>query len=83
MESNYDRKKNVPAKDQKLPSYLESLYENSIKDLTSEDEKTKVYNLLWENTDIFSQGPNDLGRTKLVKHKINTGNAKPIKQPPR
>ena len=83
MECNYDRKKNVPAEDQKLPSYLESLYENSIKDLTSEDEKTKVYNLLCENTDIFSQGPNDLGRTKLVKHKINTGNAKPIKQPPR
>ncbi len=51
--------------------------------MTSEDEKTKVYNLLCENTDIFSQGPNDLGRTKLVKHKINTGNAKPIKQPPR
>ncbi|CAB4032308.1 Hypothetical predicted protein [Paramuricea clavata] len=61
----------------------DSLYENSIKDLTSLDEKTKVYNLLCENTDIFSQGPNDLGRTKLVKHKINTGNARPIKQPPR
>ena len=39
--------------------------------------------LLCENTDIFSQGPNDLGRTKLVKHKIKTGNARPIKQPPR
>jgi hypothetical protein len=31
MESN-DRMKNVPAKDRKLPFYLESLYENSIKD---------------------------------------------------
>lgn len=39
--------------------------------------------LLCENTDIFSHGPNDLGRTKLVKHKIKTGNARPIKQPPR
>ena len=72
---------NIP--DRKLLSCLQSLYENSIRDLSSEEEKGKVYDFLCDNTDIFSQGPDDLGRTKLVKHKINTGNAKPIKQPPR
>ena len=32
---------------------------------------------------MFSKGPDDIGRTSFVKHKINTGDAKPIKQVPR
>ena len=32
---------------------------------------------------MFSQGPGDLGHTDLVRHKVNTGNAAPIRQPPR
>lgn len=46
--------KNVPAKDRKLPSYLESLYENSIKDLTSEDEKTKVRTQTYSPKDLMT-----------------------------
>ena len=32
---------------------------------------------------MFSKNENDLGRTHLVEHTIDTGDAKPIKQPPR
>ena len=32
---------------------------------------------------MFSEDPDDIGRTSFVKHKMNTGNAKPIKQVPR
>ncbi|CAB4041567.1 Hypothetical predicted protein, partial [Paramuricea clavata] len=67
----------------KIPEHLKTLYRNSVKDLTTEYQKTKVYNLLCDNADLFSKGSNDIGRTDLVKHKINTGNAKPIKQAPR
>ena len=35
-----------------------------------------------KHEDIFVKGKNDLGRTNVVKHKIETGDAKPIKQRP-
>ena len=47
------------------------------------DEKEQLNQLINEFPDIFSQGPNDLGRTNKVKHEIITGDARPIKQTPR
>ena len=32
--------------------------------------------------DIFVKNKNELGKTNVVKHKIDTGNAKPIRQRP-
>lgn len=31
---------------------------------------------------FVSKSSTDIGRTKLVKHQIDTGNSKPIRQPP-
>lgn len=39
--------------------------------------------MLCKFSDIFSRSDSDLGITDLVKHSIDTGNTKPIKQPPR
>jgi hypothetical protein len=39
--------------------------------------------LLDEFSDVFSRGPDDLGRTNMVYHKILTRDAVPIRQPPR
>ncbi|CAC5402085.1 Transposon Ty3-I Gag-Pol polyprotein,Transposon Ty3-G Gag-Pol polyprotein [Mytilus coruscus] len=36
-----------------------------------------------ENQNLFASSDVDLGRTNLVKHEINTGNARPFKEPPR
>lgn len=39
---------------------------------------------LLENYDfLFASSDNDLGKTNVVKHKFDTGDARPIKQPPR
>lgn len=46
-------------------------------------QKNNLTNLLDEFSDIFSSGPEDLGRTGIVKHHIDTGSHPPIKQPPR
>jgi len=46
-------------------------------------QKDKLANLLDEFSDIFSTGPDDLGRTGIVKHQIDTGGHPPIKQPRR
>ena len=39
--------------------------------------------LLHEFSDVISTGDSDLGRTTLTQHRINTGDATPICQPPR
>ena len=39
--------------------------------------------MLTEYQDVFSKGPDDMGCTDLVKHQIDTGDARPIRQPPR
>jgi len=49
----------------------------------TEEQLEKLKDLLRKNADVFSKTPEDRGLTDLVSHKINTGDARPIKQPPR
>lgn len=43
----------------------------------------EIEELLHRNASVFSKGDNDLGRTHLALHKIDTGSAQPVKLPPR
>ena len=43
----------------------------------------QVKNLLLEFQSVFGDSKGNIGRTSLIQHKINTGEAKPIKQRPR
>ena len=63
-----------------LPEHLVDLYDRSTEEL-GEDEQGQVHHLLLKYDDVFSKGDHDLGRTKLVKHTIETGTATPIRQP--
>ena len=65
-----------------LPPHLVPLYESSIVGLSA-DEADKIKQLLTDFADVFSSGPMDLGRTGLVKHRITTADAPPIRQRPR
>ncbi|UYV65170.1 K02A2.6-like, partial [Cordylochernes scorpioides] len=56
--------------------------ELDLKDL-SEEEARNARAFLKKNQDAFSSGDGNLGRTDLVRHRINTGDARPIRQPPR
>ena len=49
----------------------------------SQEGKRQLKKLVSECSDIFSRSDSDIGRTSLLKHHIETGNAKPIKQRPR
>lgn len=49
----------------------------------SEKGKCVLQRLIREYSDIFSQGEGDIGKTNLLKHNIQTGDAKPVKQRPR
>ena len=64
-----------------LPEYLKPLIEQSSETLSG-TELTKLTQLLYKYHDIFKSPDGQLGRTNLVKHQIDMGNAVPIKQRP-
>ena len=49
----------------------------------SVEQRDAFKNLLTKYGDIFSKSSQDMGLTDLAMHKIETGNARPIKQHPR
>ena len=49
----------------------------------SSSQRKQVANLLRKYGEIFSSSDSDLGRTGIIKHRIPTGDAAPIKQPMR
>ena len=65
-----------------LPTHLQDLINRSMKHL-DQAQQNKALDLLAGFTDVFSKNSDDLGRTTLVQHQINTEGAAPIRQPPR
>lgn len=49
----------------------------------SDHQRTSAVELLEDFKSVFSQHSGDFGRTHLAQHKIDVGDAKPIKQSPR
>ena len=49
----------------------------------SADQQQKVWRLLVEFADVFSLDETDIGRTDLIKHRIETTDSVPVKIPPR
>ena len=64
-----------------LPEPLQELLERST-DLT-DSETARLKELLYDYQHVFSLTEGDLGTTQMVKHRIETGNVPPIRQPPR
>ncbi|XP_041484593.1 uncharacterized protein LOC121431153 [Lytechinus variegatus] len=65
-----------------VPDHLQDLFERSKLDV-DESHHEMIANLLIKNQDVFAKSDTDIGRTNLVKHKINTGDTQPIRQRPR
>ena len=65
-----------------LPVCVKSLYDRATEGLNLGQSK-QLYVLLQDFSDLFSKGTDDLGSTDLVTHTINTGDAQPLRQPPR
>ena len=76
------RKANIQVPTSSLPEHLKGLYEQSAKG-KGKMECAQIYSLLLKYENVFSGDDYDVGHTSLVEHTINTGNAKPIRQPPR
>jgi hypothetical protein len=61
------------------PEHLEVLLEQLESDLNTE-QLQKARKLIVQYEDVFAKNDLDLGKFTAIKHKINTGNARPIKQ---
>ncbi len=66
----------------RVPEHLQDLLTDSI-DCVPSQYIPQIESLLCRYADVFSRSDDDIGCTSLVKHKIDTGDAKPVKQRPR
>lgn len=58
---------------------LDELFERSRESQKSQHKELR--NILVKFQDVFSRGKGDLGRVGITKHRIDVGDAKPIRQP--
>ena len=65
-----------------VPSHLQPLLDEAEQDLTA-TQYLQLEELLMNYQEIFLGPEGELGQTSLTEHTIDTGGAKPIKQPPR
>ena len=62
-----------------LPAHLQPLIDNLSSEGT-ESERKQLTELIYKYKDSFMGPDGKLGRTNLLKHRIDTGNTRPIKQ---
>lgn len=67
--------------DNEVPPHLLELFNKSAEKL-NDGETRKLKDFLIKFQDVFSKSEFDIGYTELIKHKINTGDTKPIKLKP-
>jgi len=66
-----------------LEGQLESLAQKGIKlerNSLKDDEYRQLVGLIYQNIDLFATGMKDLVGTDIVKHEIDTGDARPIRK---
>lgn len=81
-QSNDLHAENIQSDTDVIPDHLKDLCFETSHELDPSQMK-KAGDLLIKFQHIFSRTKDDFGRTSMAKHKINTENAKPTKQPPR
>ena len=65
-----------------LPAHLADVYNRATEGLDV-DQKATVHDLLVEFDEVFAASPGDMGHTSLTRHRIDTGDTPPIRQPVR
>ena len=75
------KKVEKPNNDQ-VPEHLKDLFDRTVVGMDNKQKK-EVSRLLSKYSEVFSKSDNDIGRSGIIKHRIQTGNAQPIKERPR
>ena len=67
-------------KDVTIPEHVKQLYDETLPHMHNQMQRDRLANVLREYADVFAKDANDIGRTDLVKHDIDTGNHRPVHQ---
>ena len=73
---------NVQRETIQWPEHIKTIFDNNINEL-AENQKVSFKNLSLKFQDSFSKSSTDIGRTEMIEHTIDTGQALPVKQHPR
>ena len=71
----------ILAGDFTIPPHLLQLFQDSCKNIKEEKDKQALADILIRNQHAFAKSKTDLGDCSIIKHKINTGESAPIRQP--
>jgi len=63
-----------------VPEYIQKLVDG-VDDSITENACLALEAILMKHADVFSQNENDLGKTGIIMHHIDTGDARPVRQP--
>jgi len=63
-----------------VPEYIQKLV-NGVDDSITQNACHALEAILMKHADVFSQNENDLGKTDIIMHHIDTGDARPVRQP--
>ena len=63
-----------------VPDHLKDLYQKTVEGMNKVQQR-QVAQLLNKYSNVFSETDDDIGRTGVLKHRIPTGEAQPIRQP--
>lgn len=63
-----------------IPLHLRDLYDRTTPNMDPR-QKEQIAKLLLRYKDVFSASDHDLGKSGIIKHRIPTGDANPIRQP--
>ncbi|GFT03115.1 retrovirus-related Pol polyprotein from transposon 297 [Nephila pilipes] len=78
---------NIHGKDYLIIAFGDTMYHHMTELLQSAElddkQRSAAGKLLLEFEELFSRKLDDVGRTKMMRHRIDTGNNLPIKQHPR
>jgi len=71
---------NAEVESEKVPDFLQKLLDD-VDDSVPEGASLALKDIVIDHLDVFSTGEYDLGQTDIIMHHIDTGNAKPVRQP--
>jgi len=63
-----------------VPEYIQKLVDG-VDDSIPESSCLALKSILMKHADVFSENENDLGKTDIIMHHIDTGEARPVRQP--
>jgi len=78
-DSDISKPKRIANKQDEVPDFIEKLVDG-VDDSLHESACLALREILKDRVDVFSQSEYDLGRTDIITHQIDTGDARPVRQ---